>query len=216
MTKSVDNAILDNLNKLKPQKEDKNEEEIKPDDLIKDLGKFSNQPSHFDFESKRSYFDEVYFKNSKLFKIGSKEHADFWTFLKKYQSLMKRKAPHTSSQTDPLTTDYSQRFHHPLNYNKRWRLNFVYKPSKSNFSMYDWQGNSLKTKATEEQLSEFEMIIHYFLDFRQKEKVNLYFLLQLLFNYLIFRFWSFLSFKSLKNFEKIKLIFQSSNIDKQY
>ena len=170
MAKSIENAILENLNKLKA--EEKQEDETKSDELIKDLEKLSSQPSHFDFESKRSYFDQVYFKNSKLFKIGSKEHADFWTFLKKYQALMKRKpTQQTSSQTNPLNTEYSQEFHHPLNYDKRWRLNFVYKPAKSKFSMYDWQGNALKVEATEDQLKEFEMIIHYFLDFRQKEKV---------------------------------------------
>ena len=62
------------------------------------------------------------------------------------------------------------RFKLPLNYDKRWRLNFVYKSKKETFAAYDWQGKAIQTDVTDQQAKEFELILHLYLDFCQKEK----------------------------------------------
>jgi HrpA-like RNA helicase len=62
------------------------------------------------------------------------------------------------------------RFKLPLNYDKRWRLNFVYKTKKETFAAYDWQGRAIQTDVTDQQAKEFELILHLYLDFCQKEK----------------------------------------------
>jgi hypothetical protein len=80
MEKKIQNAILSNLNEIKEsvdlsqnkEEDDSQINEDDPDELINALSKFekiTKAHSVFDYESKRSYFDEIYFKNSKLFKM---------------------------------------------------------------------------------------------------------------------------------------------------
>jgi len=78
MDETIKKAILNNLNEIKEsvdlnqEVDDKQVNEDDPDELINELPKFEKiTKSHtvFDYESKRSYFDEIYFKNSKLFKM---------------------------------------------------------------------------------------------------------------------------------------------------
>lgn len=74
-----------------------------------------------------------------MFRSGTKAHEDFWTFLKKYESLKRRKGQKTKSD-DQKERILSQNYKLPLNYDKRWRFNFVYKANKSYISAYDSQG----------------------------------------------------------------------------
>ena len=119
---------------------------------------------------------KLFFSNFKFkifFPSGSKEHSDFWSFLSKYQNLLKRKANSTapSASTAKLSESFSDKLNLPLKYDKRWRLNFVYKPNKTEQSgAYDAFGNRTKFECSEEKLREFEFIIHLYLDFCQKEK----------------------------------------------
>jgi hypothetical protein len=143
-----------------------------PDLLLQKLPKLENRGSWFDFESKRAYFDDVYFTKSRFFPKNSKENQDFWTFLRKYQALMKRKASETRpTGQNKCKIEFSEKLKMPLSYDKRWRLNFVYNSNKSNANAsYDSFGNTVKQAVTEEQHQEFEFIIHLYLDFLQKEK----------------------------------------------
>lgn len=178
-TKNVENAILENLAKLKQESSSglkfaSEYDEKETDKLIEALPNFNSiNKTNLEFESKREYFDEVFFKHSKLLKINSKEHSDFWTFLRKYQALMKRKPPSNTGEKSRanFTCDYSPKFNLPMSYDKRYRLNFVYKPRRETFAAYDWQGRALKVDVTDDQMKEFELIIHLYLDFCQKEKV---------------------------------------------
>lgn len=77
------------------------------------------------------------FRNLKLkFEIksifrGSKDHSDFWSFLSKYQNLIKKKTNASKNSTKLEDNKFSEVLQLPLKYDKRWRLNFVYKPNKS-------------------------------------------------------------------------------------
>jgi hypothetical protein len=73
----------------------------------------------------------------------SKEHEDFWGFLKKYQALMRKRGQQAKVGTgaSDSSNKLSEAFKLPLKYDKQWRLNFVYKPNKSNMSTYDAFGN---------------------------------------------------------------------------
>lgn len=70
--KSVENAIFESLEKLR-QEAFADEEEDDPDELVKELPSIK-QPSPsdntqvFDFVAHRSFFDEIYFKHSRLIK----------------------------------------------------------------------------------------------------------------------------------------------------
>ncbi|CAF1064378.1 unnamed protein product, partial [Brachionus calyciflorus] len=182
----IEKSVFQSLNKFKDDllKNDidvnnEESEDENPDNLIKELSKL-NQPAKisgseskdFDFIQNKSFFDEIFFKNSKLFKIGSKEHTDFWSFLSKYQNLIKKKSaslPSISQSSE--TNSFSPNLKLPLKYDKRWRLNFVYKPNKSDQSgAYDALGNKIKFECSQEKMKEFEFIIHLYLDFLQKEK----------------------------------------------
>jgi hypothetical protein len=125
----------------------------------------------------------------------SKEHQDFWNFLKKYQAIMRKRGQQAKIGTSDSDSSnkLSEIFKLPLRYDKRWRLNFVYKPNKLNMMSYDalglyffinlsifiyeiyfqnsFLGNQLKFDCSDEQFQEFEFIIHLFLDYRQKENV---------------------------------------------
>jgi hypothetical protein len=80
MDDEIENAILSNLKKLK-QDTKPSEENVKndpenveindnPDELIKLMPKISQtQNVSFDYLAKKSYFDQIYFKNSKLIKL---------------------------------------------------------------------------------------------------------------------------------------------------
>ena len=100
---------------------------------------------------------------------------------------MRQRRPNLPSST---TSQYSPKLKLPLKYEKRWRLNFVYKPNKLSLSSYDAfgtfrtisvsnyfflfffkKGNKIKAELNEDQFNEFEFIIHFYLDFCQKEKV---------------------------------------------
>jgi hypothetical protein len=74
-------------------------------------------------------------------KRASKTHEDFWIFLKKYEGLKRRK-PTAKSSASQLTTErvVSIKYKLPLDFDKRWKFNFVYKPHKSNISSYDAHG----------------------------------------------------------------------------
>ena len=81
-----------------------------------------------------------------IFLRDSKEYKDFWIFLKKYQSLVARRAPSKSlSSFNFNDSKYSKKFNHPLKYDKRWRFNFLYKLNKQNAygSTYDLHGSEL-------------------------------------------------------------------------
>ena len=85
MSSEIAGAILKNLEKLKEstdfesdhsknitsinENENPQTEEIIQDKFIENLPRFQElKRSHLDFESKRWYFDQIYFKNSKLIK----------------------------------------------------------------------------------------------------------------------------------------------------
>ncbi len=63
-------------------------------------------------------------------------------FLRKYQALMRRKQQTTPTAVSSGvgSNEYSPRFHLPLKYDRRWRLNFVYRPNKTHMSTYDALG----------------------------------------------------------------------------
>ncbi len=165
-TQSLQDAILSNLSKLKPVPQNQIENET-----ITEAPNFNQiQRSTFDFESQRAYFDQVYFKSSKLFKISSKEHTDFWSFVKKYQALMKRRQALNTNTFDTSKTSFSPILNLPIHYDRRYHINFVYKPRKETFAAYDWQGRAVQTTVTDAQAAEFELIIHLYMDFCQKEK----------------------------------------------
>lgn len=180
MSENLENAILSNLEKLKKESQistaDNEAEDLKETEKL--VGKLTRvtdvKRSDFDFESKRAFFDEVYFKHSKIFRPNCKEYTDFWAFVKKYQAMMKRRpaaaAKEGSKSTRVVVGELSARFHLPVSYDKRWRLNFVYRSKKETFAAYDWQGKAITTDVSEEQLKEFELIVHLYLDFCQKEK----------------------------------------------
>ena len=84
MSKTLENAILRNLEKIRDlssegdkeaQMNSKQEVDSKdfkddPDELIKTLPKMENfVGSAFNFESRKQFLDEIYFKNSKLIKM---------------------------------------------------------------------------------------------------------------------------------------------------
>lgn len=165
-TKSVEDAILSNLARLKPPPNPPDDES-----LSTEPPNFNRiQRTTFDFESRRAFFDQVYFKSSRLFKISSQEHTDFWSFVKKYQALMKRRQSTATPQDLTKPSSFSAKLHLPLPYDRRYHINFVYKPRKETFAAYDWQGRALEAKVTDEQAAEFELIIHLYMDFCQKEK----------------------------------------------
>lgn len=84
--------------------------------------------------------------------------------------MTKRREVKTAKQ-EKDGSQYSALFGLPLNYDKRWRLNFVYKPNKSmHMSQYDAFGNKIKVEISEDKFTEFEFILHIFIDFGQKEK----------------------------------------------
>jgi hypothetical protein len=70
----IANVILSNLKKLKEESEAASEArddtiaEDNPDDLVKEIPKFRVKDEEFDYFAKKSFFDEIYFKDSKLFK----------------------------------------------------------------------------------------------------------------------------------------------------
>jgi hypothetical protein len=104
MADKFDNAILSNLEKLKQESysiagaTDENEQK-ESEKLAEKLTRVTEvKRSDFDFESKRLFFDDVYFKSSKIFRVNSKEYNDFWDFVKKYQAMMKRR-PASQSTT---------------------------------------------------------------------------------------------------------------------
>ena len=95
---------------------------------------------------------------------------DFWSFLKKYQSLMKRRGQQAKVGLD-LERSLSKVFKLPLNYDKRWRLNFLYKPNKSHVSSYDAFG-TLFNRCFILPLFNFLVMNGYFL--RKQNKARVY------------------------------------------
>jgi hypothetical protein len=74
-------------------------------------------------------------------KSNSKEYNEFWSFLRKYQALLKRRPPPSLSTTSAqLNNQYSAKFNLPLKYDKRWRLNFLLKLNRSHLTTYDASG----------------------------------------------------------------------------
>jgi hypothetical protein len=71
---------------------------------------------------------------------GSKELEDFWSFLKKYQALKKRKPTANKGSEQATQVELSTNLRLPQNYDRRWRLNFIYKPCKMHMATYDAQG----------------------------------------------------------------------------
>jgi hypothetical protein len=74
----IDQAVLANLKKLKEESTaggslientDLVTIEDNPDDLVKEIPKFRAKDEEFDYSVKRSFFDEVYFRDSKLLKM---------------------------------------------------------------------------------------------------------------------------------------------------
>ena len=82
MEPDLETAILSNLKKIKNESADVKAElplevdpEIRsseindnPDELVKCLPKFLNQTT-YDYDAKKFYFDDIYFKHSKLLKV---------------------------------------------------------------------------------------------------------------------------------------------------
>ena len=177
-SKEIENSIIKNLESIRKETIS-NENETKTDNTeslieerLNNLNKSITTGTLFDFESNRAHFDDIYFSNSRFFKIKTKENNDFWIFLKKYQALMKRKQPptHQQSSSSSEANQYSDNLKLPLKYDKRWRLNFIYNPNKTSLSSFDSFGNKLKHQIADEHYQEFEFIIHLYLDFCQKEK----------------------------------------------
>ena len=69
---------------------------------------------------------------------NSKEYTEFWSFLRKYQALVKRRQSNLVDASS--VSQYSTKFNLPLKYEKRWRLNFVYKPNRFHLTTYDASG----------------------------------------------------------------------------
>jgi hypothetical protein len=68
----IENVILSNLKKLKEESNvgaDDHVTEDNPDDLVKEIPKFRVKDDEFDYFSKKSFLDEIYFKDSKLLKM---------------------------------------------------------------------------------------------------------------------------------------------------
>jgi len=53
---------------------------------------------------------------------------------------MRRKSQQIETKNADQKEQFSKIFKLPLRYDKRWRLNFVYKPNKLNVSTYDYSG----------------------------------------------------------------------------
>ena len=53
---------------------------------------------------------------------------------------MKRKTQQIEPKHANQKEQYSKIFKLPMKYDKRWRLNFVYKPNKLNVHTYDYSG----------------------------------------------------------------------------
>lgn len=83
-TENIENAIYKNLELLVKEQSLFAGEDDNPDDLVKELSKLNQtdnqeikienkekqkQNQDFDFLSKKNFFDEIYFKNSKLIKM---------------------------------------------------------------------------------------------------------------------------------------------------
>jgi hypothetical protein len=53
---------------------------------------------------------------------------------------MKRKTQQLEQKNPNQKEKYSKILKLPMKYDKRWRLNFVYKPNKLNVNTYDYTG----------------------------------------------------------------------------
>ena len=128
---------------------------------------------------------------------NSKEHAEFWTFLRKYQALsMRRDVQMKTSFDQKVSQTFSDKFNLPKIYDKSYRFNFVIpdiEPASrvkydafgrvrfwdssssfpANLSPFSIPGNEVKQKVPEERIKEFKFIVQLYLDFMQKEKVTL-------------------------------------------
>ena len=74
MEKSLESSVLTNLkilkNELNEDKIDSVEEQEQEAISIEKLPVFENiSNTHFDFESKKFYFDDIYFANSKIIRM---------------------------------------------------------------------------------------------------------------------------------------------------
>lgn len=74
MEKSLESSVLTNLkilkNELNEEKKDSVEEQEQEAISIEKLPIFENiSNTHFDFESKKFFFDDIYFANSKIIRM---------------------------------------------------------------------------------------------------------------------------------------------------
>ena len=75
MEKRLESSVLSKLQKLKNElneenKDSVNEQQEEEPISIEKLPVFENiSNTHFDFESKRFYFDDIYFSNSKIIRM---------------------------------------------------------------------------------------------------------------------------------------------------
>jgi hypothetical protein len=91
--------------------------------------------------------------------------ADFWLFLAKYETLLRRNMQNVlSMKTDAPETDSVI----PSNFDKNYLMNFKLKPSKNQMTAtnYDDESKSIDDK----KVKIFLTIVRHYLDFKQKER----------------------------------------------
>jgi len=92
----------------------------------------------------KSLLNYVFFSNDDVIQKNTKEQADFWTFLEKYEKFKNRK----ESQPEPskLSPEKNE-FDFPSVYNKRYKINLLSTQPNSNTDTKNmYQGDTIDLK----------------------------------------------------------------------
>ncbi|XP_035824394.1 probable ATP-dependent RNA helicase DHX34 isoform X2 [Aplysia californica] len=130
---------------------------------------------NFDFLKYKTSLGKIFFRDSTFSNItqrGSKEHDDFWAFVKRYLDFQRKKAEKGKDDKAKASAKSRGQMNLPQNYDVQYKINisFVCRDFdvflKKN-RLVDYQ---TEKELTRDRVAQFRSILIHYLDFQQKQK----------------------------------------------
>ncbi|XP_063963631.1 probable ATP-dependent RNA helicase DHX34 isoform X2 [Lytechinus pictus] len=157
----------------------KHAEKKRAKEQLKSEMETSSTSGLFDWDSHRYELDKLFFDDDGVFKRGSSDYADFWSFFERYQSFQSKKLTRTggqkAKQTEVDKHTKTGKLKLPRTYDKRHRINLdLTVPSKHTLKSYSHVAASgeERDELTSERVLEFKKVLLLYLDFNQKQQFN--------------------------------------------
>ncbi|XP_041476446.1 probable ATP-dependent RNA helicase DHX34 isoform X3 [Lytechinus variegatus] len=155
----------------------KHAEKQRSKEQLKSEMETSSTSGLFDWDSHRYELDKLFFDDDGVFKRGSSDYADFWSFFERYQSFQSKKLTggQKAKQAEVDKHTKTGKLKLPRTYDKRHRINVdLTVPSKHTLKSYSHVAASgeERDELTSERVLEFKKVLLLYLDFNQKQQFN--------------------------------------------